>query len=128
MAPGDAGDAAVVDIGDGEEPFEDLEELERAIAALTAVEDRVQSLVEGFDSLETGLSRSDTVALLYGRRNGLNKGNVKDAMSTLESMGGRSDTDLVKRLLADLSDLNKSEAQDFVDELTDLRRKYGSDD
>lgn len=103
----------------------DREMFEEAVAALNAAEEAAESLQAEYADIDTGLTQSDTIALLYGRRNSLNKTEIEDALDTLDSLGRKSTSTLVKRLVADLSDLNQSEAEEVLSQLKDLRRRYG---
>ena len=103
----------------------DRELFEEAIVALNAAEEAAQELQEEYADIETGLSQSDTVALLYGRRNSLNKTEIESGLDTLDTIGRESHSTLVKRLLADLSDLNQAQAQEVLSQLEDIRRRYG---
>lgn len=100
------------------------EEFRQGIETLSRAEKAVSELTEAIGGLDTGLTRSDTVALLYGRRNGLNKGTIEEAFATLDDVERKDPRELVIRLLAHYSDLNLGQAQGFVSELDTLRNRY----
>lgn len=100
------------------------EDFLQAIEALSRVERTVESLTDEIDDLDTGLTRTDTVALIYGRRNGLNKGEIEDAFETLNDLTAKSDRELIKRLLSQYGDLNLSESDEFLSEVETLRNRY----
>lgn len=116
---------------DGDSPDEDDDEqidrelFERAVDELAAAEETSAELRDEIRALETGLTRGDTVALLYGRRNSLTKTSIESAFSTLEDISSTSDRTLLKRLLADLGEINQTEADAFLEEVDRLRTRYG---
>jgi molybdopterin converting factor small subunit len=89
---------------------------------------QVEELRAEVEALDTPLSQTDTIALLYGRRNGLNKTEIKGAFETLDDVAGTSSGDLLKRLVADLGNMTQSDADEFLGELDRLSRKYGGED
>ena len=104
----------------------DPEMFQRGLDALEAAESSLEQLGEEIHELDTGLTHSDTVALLYGRANSLNKTEIRDAFDTLEDLRSKQTRTLLKRLLADQSaELNLKEADAFLDELDRLNRRYG---
>lgn len=120
-------DAIVTDGGEESKPI-GPEQFEDAIAALQDATDTIGVLREELKSIDTGLTRSDTVALLYGRRNDLNKTEIKNALETLDDISSTRSSTLVKRLLADLGGLNQSTAESFLTELERLEQRYGGDE
>ena len=113
---------------DGEEIDVDRELFEEAVSALEAAETSLEELASEVSEIDTGLTHSDTVALLYGRANSLNKTEIRDGFDTLEDVRSKSTRTLLKRLISDQSsELNLSEADAFLDELERLERRYGGD-
>jgi hypothetical protein len=100
------------------------DEFLQAVESLDRVEAQVDELTAAFESVDTGLTHTDTVALLYGRRNGLNKTTVEGAFQTLEDINCKTDRELIIRLLGQYSDLNLSEAEEFLAEVETLRNRY----
>lgn len=123
MAPETDTDAAGAE-SDAEEPM-DREVFEDAMTAFDAALDAIETLQAEVATMDTPLSQADTVALLFGRRNSLNKTDIKTAFDTLDDVDGVSRKTLLRRVLADMSDLNQSEAEAFIDELDRLQRRYG---
>jgi len=113
------------DDGDDERPFVTDDEFLQAVDALDRVEVEVAELAAGIKSIDTGLTHSDTVALLYGRRNSLNKTTVEEAFETLDDITAKRERELIVRLLSQYSDLNLSEAEVFLSEVETLRNRYG---
>lgn len=114
--------------GDDDPVDVDPEMFERAVLALENAEATMEELSDEMASIDTGLTHSDTVALLYGRRNSLNKTEVQDALDALEDASNMGTRSLVRRMLADQSDLTLKQADAFVGELERLERRYGGDD
>ncbi len=101
------------------------EEFLQAVEALERVEQQVDQLSDAVESIDTGLTETDTVALLYGRRNSLNKTTVEEAFQTLDDITAKRDRELIVRLLGQYSDLTLSEAEEFLSEVDTLRNRYG---
>ncbi|WP_336359070.1 hypothetical protein [Haloarcula sp. CGMCC 1.6347] len=112
-----------------DEPVDvDPEMFERGLEALEAAESSLEELGEEIHDIDTGLTHSDTVALLYGRANSLNKTEIRDGFDTLEDIRSKKTRTLLKRLIADQSsELNLKEADAFLDELDRLERRYGGE-
>jgi len=123
------GQRVMTDGGQDEDPVDvDPEMLQRGLDALETAESSLEELGEEIHELDTGLTHSDTVALLYGRSNSLNKTEIRDAFATLEDARSKQTRTLLKRLLADQSaELNLKEADAFLDELDRLERRYGGE-
>ncbi|WP_159900774.1 hypothetical protein [Salinirussus salinus] len=113
------------DTRDDERPEVTDDEFLQAVETLGRVKEQVAELTAAFESIDTGLTQTDTVALLYGRRNGLNKTTAEEAFQTLSDIGSKSDRELVVRLLSQYSDLNLSESEEFLSEVETLRNRYG---
>ncbi|WP_277539945.1 hypothetical protein [Haloarcula laminariae] len=114
------------DAQDGEPVDVDPEMFQRGLDALEAAESSLNEMGEEIHDIDTGLTHSDTVALLYGRANSLNKTEIRDGFDTLEDVRSKKTRTLLKRLIADQSaELNLKEADAFLDELDRLERRYG---
>jgi hypothetical protein len=103
------------------------EMFERGIDALDAAENTIAEFEAELSDVDTGLTHSDTIALLYGRPNDLNKTNIRNGFETLEDLRSKSTRQLLKRLLADQSPLLLKEADAFLDEIERLEQRYGGD-
>lgn len=103
------------------------DEFLQAVETLDRVERSVDELVDAIGELDTGLTHTDTVALLYGRRNGLNKTTIEDAFETLDDITAKSTRELTIKLLARYSDLGVKEAEEFLSEVETLRNRYSDD-
>lgn len=114
-------------LSDDDGPRYDDEVFEDALALFNDALGAVEDLRDEVRDLDTPLSHGDTVALLYGRRNSLNKTEIKGAFETMDDVAGTSSDTLLKRLLADLGDMNQSEAEEFLKELDRLDRRYGGE-
>jgi len=113
---------------DDEDDVEVTREMfERGIDALNTAEHALAEFEAELSDIDTGLTHSDTVALLYGRPNDLNKTNIRNGFETLEDLQSKSTRQLLKRLLADQSELTLKEADAFLDEVERLKQRYGGD-
>lgn len=114
---------------DDEEEIEVTREMfERGIEALRGAENQLDEFQAELSDIDTGLTHSDTVALMYGRPNSLTKTNIRNGFETLEDLQSKSSRYLLKRLLADQGDLKLKEADAFLDEVQRLEQRYGGDD
>jgi len=123
------GERVLADGGQEEDPVDvDPEMFQRGLDALEAAETSLEELGEEIHDIDTGLTQSDTVALLYGRANSLNKTEIRDGFETLEDIRSKKTRTLLKRLIADQSaELKLKEADALLDELDRLERRYGSE-
>lgn len=110
-----------------ETPAVSPEVFEDALDSVDAALDTLDVLRAEIDGLDTPLSKADTIALLYGRRNSLTKTAITDAFETLDDVSGASNRTLLKRLLAVLGGMSQSDAETFLRELDRLERRYGDD-
>jgi len=115
---------ATTDDTEEERPEITDDEFLQAVETLGRVERSVAELTEAISEIDTGLTQTDTVALLYGRRNGLNKTTIEEAFETLDDITAKSERELTIRLLSHYSDLNLSEAEEFLSEVDRLRNRY----
>lgn len=88
--------------------------------------DSFEEIVAQMDSLPSGLHRAEVRDLLWVRTD-LNKGEVDDALDTIETTS-RDPEKIVRDLLFARTDLNKTEADELLGEIDTLRAQYGGDD
>lgn len=109
---------------DAEAFIDTLEELADAASDLSRLADDLQAL------RQTGLREEDVVDLLYGRNSGLTKTTIETVIETIDDV--RDDTEkstgreqLLRRLVADLSNETQADTQEVFDELSRLHERYG---
>ncbi|MCD2202727.1 hypothetical protein [Halobacterium sp. KA-6] len=113
---------------DDEEDVEVTREMfERGIEALRGAEHTLDEFTAELSDVDTGLTHSDTVSLLYGRPNDLTKTAIRNGFETLEDLEAKSTRHLLKRLLADEGDLTLKEADAFLQEVERLEQRYGGE-
>lgn len=104
----------------------DADEFVDRLESVAAAADAVETIAADLATLrETGLTDDDARDLIYGRNSGVTKSEIEslfDAVDDLES-GRASRPDV--RLIANLSDLTLSEAEELFEELERLHGRYG---
>lgn len=110
-----------------ENPY--LERVKAMLDTLEGVEADLDSLADDVDDLvSTPLDEDDLVFILWGRDHNRTKTGTRDALDALSSIGKRDRREVMIRLVAAYSDLTLTDAADFVDDLYQLRDRYGGED
>lgn len=94
-----------------------LDSVERATTSI----ERIQREVE---NLNTGLEEEDCIRLIYGRTQ-FSLSDVRGFFDTLDTIEGANERKLLKRLLADLGNERLENADEFLEEVERLRKRYG---
>lgn len=104
----------------------DTATLRDRLDALADAAEAVDDLVTEANNLSrTGLRESDLVALIVGRKPSRRSlRDVEALIDTLQEIQTANTTSLLVRLLADLSDLNQTEAEEYLTELRELHERY----
>lgn len=93
---------------------------------LDRVEDQLDELGGDVrDLLDTELTDEDLVILLWGRKHDRTKGGTRDAIDALQSIGDKDVRDVMIRLVAAYGKMSRADAEEFVDDMYDLRERYG---
>ncbi|MDH5019014.1 hypothetical protein [Halobacterium rubrum] len=115
-------------VEDDEDDVEVTREMfERGIEALRGAEHTLDEFQSELTDIDTGLTHSNTVSLLYGRPNDLTKTNIRNGFETFEDLEAKSTRYLLKRLLADEGSLTIKEADAFLQEVERLEQRYGGE-
>lgn len=97
-----------------------LKKLERVEAEVGALADDVEAI------LDTGIEHDDLVLLLWGRKHDRTKGGTEDALTALETIGTKDPRDIMVRLTAAYGKMSLDDAREFVDDLYEIRDRYGA--
>lgn len=109
-------------------PIIDVEEFYYRLGSLADAADALVRLQEDIAALrQTGLDEQDARDLMYGRNSQLTKSDIDAIFGAIDDVE-RGSSDLLVRLLSDVSGLNLQETEEVVSELNRLREKYGGDD
>lgn len=103
---------------------------------VTAMLDTLDGVERHLDDLQTDirdltdmpLDNDDLVYILWGRDHNRTKTGTRDALNALGDIGDKPRREVMIRLVAAYSDLNLDEAADFVDDLYQLRDRYGDEE
>jgi len=98
-----------------------LESLANAADAINRIQQDVGML------RQTGLREEDVRDLVYGRNSGIRKGDIEAVFDGIDDVR-RGRDDLLVKLLADVSGLSQTDTREVLDELRDLRSRYGEGD
>jgi len=104
--------------------WEDATEFLRMLRALDQGITVIEELQSEVASLNTGLDEEDAIRLIYGRTQ-FSLSDVRTFFDTLDTIQGADERKLLKRLLADLGNERLEDADEFLDEVERLRKKYG---
>jgi hypothetical protein len=103
----------------------DAERFAHALKALERAEGRLLALQQEVEALNTGLREEDAVRLLYGRNSDFSLSDIRQLFDTLDTIEGADSRKLTVRLLADLGNTRLDDAEEFFEEVTRLRERYG---
>ena len=103
------------------------EEVQNVLTTLERIEGELDSLAEDTrDLLDTDLREEDVVNLLWARQHDRTKSGTREALDALQSIGEKETAEIMVRLTAAYGNMSMAEAEEFVDDLYDLRDRYGS--
>lgn len=119
----EAGESGMTD----ENPY--LDKVENLIDTLDSVEDEMRSLTEDIGDLaDNPLDDEDLVNVLWGRKHSRTKTETRDALNTLRDIEDMEERTAAIRLIAAFSDMTIEESREFMDDLKQLRERYGGED
>lgn len=95
-----------------------LESLAKAADAITRIQQDVGML------RKTGLREEDVRDLIYGRNASVRKRDIEAVLDGIDDVR-RGPDDLLVKLLADVSGLSQTDTREVLNELDDLRSRYG---
>lgn len=111
--------------GLGEAPYHD--KLTESIRRLDRVEDKLDAFTDDVRDLRsnTALTDDDLVILLWGRQHDRTKSQTEAALEALDAIGQRDDREVLTRLVAAFGKMSLDDSREFVDDLYDIRDRYG---